>query len=129
MKAYGHSRRDKTQCKYGCCGFKSIKQRNCRKINDRSNRKTARQLARIETIQQIYDRIEEHHYRTERISKQNKRWVEYTYDRKDNLIQMLTSEGYKVFQAYDNNDKLIYQECDDNMYVTVSLQHFNVSKK
>lgn len=43
MKAYGHSRTDKLQCKYGCCTYKSGKMLNCRKQVDRSNRKTARQ--------------------------------------------------------------------------------------
>lgn len=44
MKAYGHSRRDKLTCRYGCCGFKSQKQMNQRKVVDRTNRKSARQL-------------------------------------------------------------------------------------
>lgn len=43
MKAYGHSRRDKIECKYGCCTMKSGKAKNCRGVVDRANRKTARQ--------------------------------------------------------------------------------------
>lgn len=45
MKAYGHSRTDKQACKYGCCTTKSGSMKNCRSVVDRSNRKTARQLA------------------------------------------------------------------------------------
>lgn len=43
MKAYGHSRKDKQECKYGCCTTKSGQKKNCRKEVDRANRKTARQ--------------------------------------------------------------------------------------
>jgi hypothetical protein len=43
MKAYGHSRKDKLECKYGCCTFKSGPKRSCREVVDRNNRKTARQ--------------------------------------------------------------------------------------
>lgn len=43
MKAYGHSRHDKIECKYGCCTLKSGKAKNCRSLVDRANRKTARQ--------------------------------------------------------------------------------------
>lgn len=46
MKAYGHSRKDKLSCKYGCCTFKSGKDKSCRKEVDRTNRKTARQEAK-----------------------------------------------------------------------------------
>ena len=46
MKAYGHSRRDKLECKYGCCNEKSGKQKNCRGAVDAANRKTARQEAK-----------------------------------------------------------------------------------
>ena len=42
MKAYGHSRRDKLVCKYGCCTTKSGKHMRCRTIVDRAKRKTAR---------------------------------------------------------------------------------------
>jgi hypothetical protein len=45
MKPYGHSRRDKLECKYGCCAGKSGKDRTCRQTVDRVNRKTARQEA------------------------------------------------------------------------------------
>ncbi len=43
MHAYGHSRRDKLECIYGCCGGKSVKERKSREVVDRANRKTARQ--------------------------------------------------------------------------------------
>ena len=43
MKAYGHSRHDKIECRYGCCTTKSGKAKNCRGVVDRANRKTARQ--------------------------------------------------------------------------------------
>lgn len=46
MKAYGHSRRDKIECKYGCCTTKSGKNNGCRYQVDRANRKTARQESR-----------------------------------------------------------------------------------
>jgi len=48
MKAYGHSRKDKQECRYGCCTGKSGKERSCREVVDRSNRKTARQYANVE---------------------------------------------------------------------------------
>ena len=47
MKAYGHSRSDKLECDYGCCTSKSGRALNCRKVNDRANRKTARQQVRL----------------------------------------------------------------------------------
>ena len=43
MKAYGHSRSDKLECKYGCCTSKSGKMLNCRLVVDRANRKTGGQ--------------------------------------------------------------------------------------
>lgn len=43
MKAYGHSRKDKQECKYGCCTGKSGAKKCGRKVVDRANRKTARQ--------------------------------------------------------------------------------------
>lgn len=43
MKAYGHTRKDMQRCSYGCCGFKSMKEKNCRHIVDKSKRKSARQ--------------------------------------------------------------------------------------
>lgn len=43
MKAYGHSRSDKIECRYGCCTTKSGKAKNCRTLVDRANRKSARQ--------------------------------------------------------------------------------------
>lgn len=48
MKAYGHSRRDKLECGYGCCTGKSGKKRSCREVNDRSHRKSARQHGKRE---------------------------------------------------------------------------------
>jgi len=42
MKAYGHSRRDKLECKYGCCTYKSGAKKGCRKVVDRTKRKAAR---------------------------------------------------------------------------------------
>lgn len=44
MKAYGHSRRDKLECPYGCCTGKSGKKKLCRKIVDRNKRKSARRV-------------------------------------------------------------------------------------
>lgn len=44
MKPYGHSRRDKLECAYGCCTWKSGVHKNCRKVNDRANRKTGRRF-------------------------------------------------------------------------------------
>lgn len=43
MKAYGHSRRDKLECKFGCCGGDSLKFKNCHQVNDHANKKSARQ--------------------------------------------------------------------------------------
>lgn len=43
MKAYGHSRRDKLECKYGCCTTKSGSKLRMRDVVDKTNRKTARQ--------------------------------------------------------------------------------------
>ena len=48
MKAYGHSRKDKLECDFGCCVGKSGKDRSCRAVVDRANRKTARQEGRKE---------------------------------------------------------------------------------
>lgn len=59
MKAYGHSRRDKLTCRYGCCAGKSAKERSARSVVDRANRKTARQEVQVksfkETIFEKYD--------------------------------------------------------------------------
>ena len=44
MKAYGHSRRDKIECKYGCCTTKSGPKKNCRAVVDKSN---VKQLVRL----------------------------------------------------------------------------------
>lgn len=46
MKAYGHTRRDKLECTYGCCTGKSGKKKNCRYIVDKAKRKQARQAAK-----------------------------------------------------------------------------------
>jgi len=43
MKAYGHSRRDKLECRWGCCTGKSGKHHTYRAISDRNHRKAARQ--------------------------------------------------------------------------------------
>jgi len=51
MKAYGHSRKDKMECKFGCCTGKSGKMKNCRGTVDRANRKTARQEMQRESQQ------------------------------------------------------------------------------
>lgn len=50
MKPYGHSRRDKLECPYGCCTSKSGKGRRCRKAVDRAHRKTARQSNKKESL-------------------------------------------------------------------------------
>lgn len=55
MKAYGHSRRDKLECKYGCCTTKSGKQKNCRSVVDKAHKKTARQIIKKETINIKFD--------------------------------------------------------------------------
>lgn len=47
MKAYGHNRRDKLECKCGCCTGKSGKDRSCRTVVDRANRKSARQFGKL----------------------------------------------------------------------------------
>ena len=49
MKAYGYSRADKRECKYGCCTFKAGKYRSCRELID----KTARKSARFEANKEI----------------------------------------------------------------------------
>lgn len=56
MKAYGHSRRDKIECKYGCCTTKSGPKKNCRAVVDKSNRKTARQVA-FKEVKNIVEEI------------------------------------------------------------------------
>lgn len=46
MKSYGHHRRDKIECKYGCCKMKrGNNMADYRSRSDRSRRKTARQEA------------------------------------------------------------------------------------
>ena len=44
MHAYGHTRRDKLECSFGCCTTKSGKMRSGRHVIDKAARKTARQL-------------------------------------------------------------------------------------
>lgn len=52
MHAYGHNRRDKlVECKYGCCTYKSGVHLNCRKVVDKQNRKSARQLGKVESAE------------------------------------------------------------------------------
>lgn len=53
MKAYGHSRRDKLTCIYGCCGFKSMKFRSERFFVDKIKRKSARQSGKADIQFQI----------------------------------------------------------------------------
>ena len=48
MRAYGHTRRDKLECHWGCCTMKGGKRKGCRKVVDRSRRKRARRDARAE---------------------------------------------------------------------------------
>lgn len=52
MKAYGHSRKDKDTCQFGCCTTKSGKHKNDRDAVDRQNRKSARQAAKKEIQEQ-----------------------------------------------------------------------------
>jgi len=59
MKAYGHSRKDKMECKFGCCTGKSGKMLHCRNIVDRSNRKTARQEAKRDAQQVESDLVDQ----------------------------------------------------------------------
>ena len=45
MKAYGHSRYAKLECKYGCCTIPNgNKHANARKQNDRAARKAGRRI-------------------------------------------------------------------------------------
>lgn len=53
MKAYGHSRKDKQECVYGCCTNKSGKEKNCRSVVDKANRKTARQAGNTEIKKEL----------------------------------------------------------------------------
>lgn len=53
MKAYGHSRRDKLECPYGCCTMKSGRKKDCRKVVDRSNRKAARRTFQRDVQDQL----------------------------------------------------------------------------
>ncbi len=53
MHAYGHTRKDKQECDFGCCGTKSLKGRRCQCVVDKTNRKAARQLAAKEITETI----------------------------------------------------------------------------
>jgi len=53
MKAYGHSRFDKIECKYGCCTTKCGAKKNCRAIMDKARRKKARQTGEKEIKKSI----------------------------------------------------------------------------
>lgn len=44
MKAYGYTRRDKLECKWGCCTLKGGKHLVGRSRNDRAARKRARRV-------------------------------------------------------------------------------------
>lgn len=51
MHAYGHNRRDKLECIYGCCTSKSGAKRTSRKVVDKQNRKSARQQGKAESAE------------------------------------------------------------------------------
>lgn len=53
MKAYGHTRKDKQECEYGCCGTKSLPQKNCRGLVDKAKRKKARQSSKVEIEKEV----------------------------------------------------------------------------
>lgn len=53
MKPYGHSRRDKLTCAYGCCTTKSGFKLKCREVVDRANRKTARQKGKRKVVEDL----------------------------------------------------------------------------
>jgi hypothetical protein len=53
MKSYGHYRRDKLTCQYGCCAEIWNKNKNSRLKCDKTRRKTARQKAVKEIKQEI----------------------------------------------------------------------------
>jgi len=55
MKAYGHTRRDKLECDYGCCTGKSGKEKNCRGDVDRAKRKTARRQDKRKIFSDLLD--------------------------------------------------------------------------
>jgi hypothetical protein len=44
MKPYGHTRFDKFECKSGCCTMKGGKEKDCRKVVDKTRRKRARRF-------------------------------------------------------------------------------------
>jgi len=44
MKAYGHKRRDKLTCRFGCCQEKGGKSLRSRDVVDRAARKRGRQF-------------------------------------------------------------------------------------
>ena len=49
MKLYGARRKDKLECKYGCCGYKALPWRAQRRRVRKALRHRARQQARIST--------------------------------------------------------------------------------
>lgn len=51
MKAYGHSRRDKLECVFGCCTMKSGKKKNCREAVDKTKRKAARRFKLFDCLE------------------------------------------------------------------------------
>lgn len=57
MKAYGHTRRDKLECEYGCCTGKSGKKKHCRAAVDRSKRKAARRSKELDLLPNREDTV------------------------------------------------------------------------
>lgn len=54
MKAYGYSRRAKLECKFGCCVNPAAgKHVRARKANDRSARKTGRQIGKADIFSSL----------------------------------------------------------------------------
>ena len=49
MRPFGHSRRDKLQCAYGCCTGKCGKAKNGRRLVDRARRKAGRREGKLFT--------------------------------------------------------------------------------
>lgn len=42
MKAYGFKRKDMLRCRYGCCGYKGVKERDGSQLIAKASRKRAR---------------------------------------------------------------------------------------
>lgn len=53
MKVYGQKRYDALACRQGCCTTKYGKEKDSRKIMDRSRRKTARQTGKLKIFTQL----------------------------------------------------------------------------